>query len=140
MTRINWILNSALVSHPMMRRNFISAIEKQLNIEEGLDSLVNLPLNRIFDQVGNFRIEIFNSISDANPYFDILEQNEDDRVLQKLIFLFLSYTQREYPDLNSWEGFLTKSRESQLEEINREIETMWLDMQRQIVANEIIND
>jgi hypothetical protein len=140
MTRIYWILNSALVSHPKMRRNFIPAIEKQLNIDEGLDSLVNLPLNRIFDHVGNFRIEIFNSILGANAYFNILEQNENDRVLQKLIFLFLRYTQHKYPDLNSWEGFLTRSRESQLEEINREIETMWLDMQSQIITDEIMND
>ena len=86
------------------------------------------------------RIEIFNSISDANLYFDILEQNENDRLLQKLIFLFLRYSQCNYPDLNSWEGFLNMDMESQLDEITREIPIMWGAMQVQIITDEIIND
>ena len=139
MTRIYWILNSTLISQPRLRDIFIRLLETQLNLDREIDSLINLPLNRIFDDVGNLKMEILDSIT-ASKRFLSFEHDENDRLLQKLIFLFLRYTQREYPDLNSWEGFLTKSRESQLEEINREIETMWVDMQRQIVANEIIND
>ena len=139
MTRIYWILNSTLISQPRLRDIFIRLLETQLNLDREIDSLRNLPLNRIFDDVGNLKMEILDSIT-ASKRFLSFEHDENDRLLQKLIFLFLRYTQREYPDLNSWEGFLTKSRESQLEEINREIETMWVDMQRQIVANEIIND
>ena len=139
MTRIYWILNSALVSQPRMRDGIIRLLEMKLCITEQLNSLVDLPLDQIFDHIGDFKIEICNYISDSKGYL-AFEHNERDITLQKLIFLFLRYTQHKYPDRNSWEGFLSTTRESQLEEITREIPLMWLDMQSQIITDEIMND
>jgi hypothetical protein len=139
MSRIDWILNSTLISQPRLRDIFIRLLETQLNLDREIDSLINLPLNRIFDDVGNLKIEILDSISASKRYLSF-EHNENDRLLQKLIFLFLRYTQHKYPDMNSWEAFSYKTRESQREEIVREIQMMWLDMQSRNITDEIIND
>jgi hypothetical protein len=139
MSRIDWILNSTLISQPRLRDIFIRLLETQLNLDREIDSLINLPLNRIFDDVGNLKMEILDSISASKRYLSF-EHNENDRLLQKLIFLFLRYTQHKYPDMNSWEAFSYKTRESQREEIVREIQMMWLDMQSRNITDEIIND
>jgi len=139
MSRIDWILNSTLISQPRLRDIFIRLLETQLNLDREIDSLINLPLNRIFDDVGNLKIEILDSISASKRYLSF-EHNENDRLLQKLIFLFLRYTQHKYPDMNSWEAFSYKTRESQRKEIVREIQMMWLDMQSRNITDEIIND
>jgi hypothetical protein len=139
MSRIDWILNSTLISQPRLRDIFIRLLETQLNLDREIDSLINLPLNRIFDDVGNLKMEILDSISASKRYLSF-EHNENDRLLQKLIFLFLRYTQHKYPDMNSWEAFSYKTRESQRKEIVREIQMMWLDMQSRNITDEIIND
>ena len=139
MSRINWILNSTLISQPRLRDIFIRLLETQLNLDREIDSLINLPLNRIFDDVGNFKIEILDSITASKRYFSF-EHDENDRLLQKLIFLFLRYTQHKYPDMNSWEAFSCETRESQREEIVGEIQMMWLDMQSRNIVDEMISD
>ena len=139
MSRINWILNSTLISQPRLRDIFIRLIETQLNLDREIDSLINLPLNRIFDDLGNLKIEILDSITASKRYLSF-EHDENDRLLQKLIFLFLRYTQHKYPDMNSWEAFSCETRESQREEIVGEIQVMWLDMQSRNMTDEMISD
>jgi hypothetical protein len=139
MSRINWILNSTLISQPRLRDIFIRLLEIQLNLDRGIDSLMNLPLNRIFDDIGNLKFEILDSITASKRYLSF-EHDENDRLLQKLIFLFLRYTQHKYPDMNSWEAFSCESRESQREEIVSEIQMMWLEMQSRKITDEMISD
>ena len=139
MSKINWILTSPLTSHPSMRDVFLRFLETKFEIDNHVNSLSELPLNRIFDSVGNFRPEIYQYLIESKAYLSF-EHNGNDKSLQKLIFLFLRFTQQKYPDRNSWETFLAQSMESQEEEISQGIETMWLEMQRQIIQNEMMND
>lgn len=139
MSKINWILTSQLTSHPRMRDVFLRFLETRFEIDNHVNSLSELPLNRIFDSVGNFRPEIYQYLIKSKAYLSF-EHNGNDKSLQKLIFLFLRFTQQKYPDRNSWETFLAQSMESQEEEISQGIETMWLEMQRQIIQNEMMND
>jgi hypothetical protein len=139
MSKINWILNSTLISKPELRDKFLIFLKKKFIINNQKNSLNDLPLRRFFDRVGDFKIEICNYILEAKVYL-FFEHNANDETLQKLIFLFLRYTQHKYPDLNSWEAFSYKTRESQREEIVSEIQMMWLDMQSGNITDEIIND
>ena len=136
MTRIYWILNSALVSQPRMRDGIIRLLETKLGITEQLNSLVDLPLDQIFDHIGDFKIEICNYILEAKIYL-FFEHNAKDESLQKLIFLFLRYTQHQYPDRQSWDDFLSKTQESQHSEITKGIQIIWIDMQRDMITNAI---
>jgi hypothetical protein len=139
MSKINWILNSQITSQPRMRDVFIRFLETKFNIDNEVNSLDKLPLNRIFNSIGNFKTEICEFIFESKALLSF-EHNVNDKKLQKLIFLFLKYTQQKFPDRNSWEIFLAQSMESQEEEISQGIQTMWLDMQRQNIQNEMNND
>jgi hypothetical protein len=139
MSKINWILTSPLTSQPRMRDVFFRFLETKFNIDNHANSLNELPLNRIFDPVGNFRTEICQYVLESKAYLSF-EHNADDQSLQKLIFLFLRFTQQKFPDRNSWEIFLAQPMESQEDEITQGIETMWLEMKRQIIQNEMMND
>jgi hypothetical protein len=122
-----------------MRDVFIRFLETKFNIDNEVNSLDKLPLNRIFNSIGNFKTEICEFIFESKALLSF-EHNVNDKKLQKLIFLFLKYTQQKFPDRNSWEIFLAQSMESQEEEISQGIQTMWLDMQRQNIQNEMNND
>lgn len=139
MSKIDWILNSTITSQPRMRDVFFRFLEMKFNIENHVNSLNELPLNRIFDPVGNFRTEICQYILESKAYLSF-EHNANDKTLQKLIFLFLKYAQQKFPERNSWENFLAQSIETQKDEISQGIETMWLEMQRQIIQNDIMNE
>jgi hypothetical protein len=139
MSKINWILNSQITSQPRMRDVFIRFLETKFNIDNEVNSLDKLPLNRIFNSIGNFKTEICEFIFESKALLSF-EHNVNDKKLQKLIFLFLKYTQQKFPDRNSWEIFLAQSMESREEEISQGIQTMWLDMQRQNIQNEMNND
>jgi hypothetical protein len=139
MSKIEWILNSPITSQSRMRDVFFRFLETKFNIDNHVNSLSELPLNRIFDPFGNFRTEICQYVLESKAYLSF-EHNADDKSLQKLIFLFLRFTQQKFPDRNSWETFLAQPMESQEDEITQGIETMWLEMQRQIIQNDIMND
>ena len=134
MSRINWILNSSLISRPELRDKFLIFLEKKFIINNKKNSLIDLPLRRIFDRFGNFKIEICNYILETKVYL-FFDHNANDKTLQKLIFLFLIYTQNKYPDRKSWDDFLTMSQESQQWEITQGLQIMWINLQRQMIVN-----
>ena len=134
MSRINWILNSSLISKPELRDKFLIFLEEKFIINNQKKSLNDLPLRRILDRFGNFKIEICNYILEAKVYL-FFEHNAHDKTLQKLIFLFLRYTQHKYPDRKSWDDFLTKAQESQYLEITQGLKMVWINLQRQMIVN-----
>ena len=136
MSRINWILNSTLISKPELRDDFLRFLEKKFNENNQVNSFNDITVSQIFDGDGNFRIEICNYILEAKIYL-FFEHNAKDESLQKLIFLFLRYTQHQYPDRESWDDFLSKTQESQHSEITKGIQIIWIDMQRDMITNAI---
>ena len=126
-TCIDWILGSQLVSQPGFRRPSIRLLESRLRLDSEINSLSNLPLNCILDDVCNFRIEIYDYISDLNKFLGF-EHDKNDKLLQIIIFLFLRNTQYKYPDTDSWEAFCQRPRESQREETIIDLRVMWLNM------------
>jgi hypothetical protein len=124
---IDWILESQLVSQPGFRRSSIRLLENRLRLDSEINSLSNLPLNCIFDDVCNFRIELDDYISDLNKLLGF-ELDKNDKLLQIIIFLFLRNTQNKYPDTDSWVAFCQRTRESQREETIRDLRMMWLNI------------
>lgn len=122
-------MGSQLVSQPGCRWPSIRSLEIRLGLDSEINSLSNLPLNCIFDDVCNYRIELYDYILDLNRLLGF-EIDRNDKLLQIIIFMFLRNTQNKYPDTDSWVAFCQRTGESKREETIRDIPVMRLNMLR----------
>jgi hypothetical protein len=137
MTRINSILESSLLKSNTFRKHFKVFIEIKLRISNNHDvSLTNLPLNYVFNTSGNFDEEICTHIRDAKIYINF-DHDAEDKVLQKLIFLFFIYSLQHYPDIDSWTDFINKDKNTKTKIINKGIDQVWSDFQSSIIKKEL---
>lgn len=137
MTRIDSILESSLLKSNTFRKHFKVFIEIKLRISNNQDVLLtNLPLNYVFNTSGNFNEEICTHIRDAKMYIG-LEHDAEDKVLQKLIFLFLIYSLQHYPDADSWTNFINSDKHTKTETIKNGIDKVWCDFQSSMIKKEL---
>jgi hypothetical protein len=137
MTRINSILESSLFTSNKCRKQLKEFIEIKLRISNNHDLLLtNLPLNYVFNTSGNFDEEICIHIRDAKMYIGF-DHDAEDKVLQKLIFLFLIYSLQHYPDIDSWTDFINSDKHTKTQIIKNGIDEVWSNFQSSIIKKEI---
>lgn len=137
MTRIDSILESSLLKSNTFRKHFQGFIEIQLRISNNNDvMLTNLPLNYVFDTSGKFDEEICIHVRNAKFYIGF-EHDAEDKVLQKLIFLFLIYSLQHYPDADSWTNFINSDKHTKTQTIKNGIDKVWCDFQSSIIKKEL---
>jgi hypothetical protein len=140
MTRINSILESSLLKSNTFRKHFKVFIEIKLRISNNHDvSLTNLPLNYVFNTSGNFDEEIYTHIRDAKIYINF-DHDAEDKVLQKLFFLFLIYSLQHYPDIDSWTEFINKDKNTKIKIIKKGIDQVWSNFQSSLIKKELVQE
>lgn len=140
MSRINSILETNFITHPRFRNILKSFIEVRLKIRNHPEVFINnLPLNYVFDTSGNFKNEICMHIKEAKLYIDF-EHDANDKILQRLIFLFLIYSLNRYPDIDSWTDFINENEQAKTNEITYGINIVWVDFQRQLINTELTGE
>jgi len=140
MTRINSILESSFLKSNTFRKNFKVFIEIKLRISNNHDvSLTNLPLNYVFNTSGNFDEEIYTHIRDAKIYINF-DHDAEDKVLQKLFFLFLIYSLQHYPDIDSWTEFINKDKNTKTKIIKKGIDQVWSNFQSSLIKKELVQE
>jgi hypothetical protein len=140
MTRINSILESSLLKSNTFRKHFKVFIEIKLRISNNHDvSLTNLPLNYVFNTSGNFDEEIYTHIRDAKIYINF-DHDAEDKVLQKLFFLFLIYSLQHYPDIDSWTEFINKDKNTKTKIIKKGIDQVWSNFQSSLIKKELVQE
>ena len=119
-------------------------IESKLNIYDNTEiSLINLPIDYVFDPSGNFKDKICMHIRDAVNLMGMsveFEPHINDKILQKLIFLFLINSLNKYPENESWAEFIKMDEQTRAKEIIDGISLVWSDYQSQIISNQLSNE
>jgi hypothetical protein len=137
MKRIDSILESSFFTSNKFRNHFKDFIETRINVSNNLNlTLTNLPLNYVFNKNGNFDEEICTHVRDAKFYIGF-DHDAEDKVLQKLFFIFLIYSLNKYPDIDSWTDFINSDEQTKTKTIRNGIDEVWKDFHIRIIKNEL---
>ena len=140
MARLDSILETRLFTNKKLRKGFIAFLESKLqndlNFQEGLN---NIPYSVIFNNENILKEEISLWIKNAKILIDF-DHNSNDKILQKLIFLFLVFSINEYPNDTEWESFLNEPYDFKRAAILRGINNIWLSYQEQLIEDNLHGD
>ena len=140
MPRINSILETNFFTDPRWRNILKRYIEIRFGIRNHHEVFINnLPINYVFDTNGNFKNEICIVIEEAVQFINF-DHDINDRILQRLIFLFLIYSLKRYPDIDSWTDFINQNDQTKINEITNGINLVWGEFQRELINDQLIGE
>jgi hypothetical protein len=131
MSRIESLLGSPLFTQARMRRVLWSFIETKF------PDISTSPLTIIFDSEGNFNSNIYQCIIESRAFVGF-EHNVVDKIFQRHVFIFLLWSNNQFPEMQSWESFLQCPQEEQQNQIITGIQFTWDELQNRRLVQELL--